>query len=138
MPLLRRSIEINAAPPEVWRHFIDPALAKPWMGLRLTCGWNVGDELIISDTPLGDDYSERGTLLAFVPGSLLSFTHLSPLWGISEHATLSFQLEPRAHGCVVTLIHELPDVEAILEHSDFFWRVGFELLKKQVEATSRP
>lgn len=92
---------------------------------------------MITETPLGPDYSERGTLLAFEPGRYLRYDHWSPLWRIPDvpenRAVVSLEVEPDGDGTRVLFRHELPVVEAIAEHSDFFWRIGLAQLKKMVE-----
>src|SRR5262245_64404091 len=133
-PAAERSVIIAGAPADVWRALIDPELAPRWMGMRITGSWQVGSAVTITDTPLGPDYRECGTLLAFEPGRLLRYDHWSPLWGIPDspgnRAVVTLRVEPDTDGTRVTFTHALPKVAAIAEHSDFFWRVALGLLRE--------
>jgi uncharacterized protein YndB with AHSA1/START domain len=135
--LVERSVNIMAAGDDVWRAIVDPEIAPQWMGMRVVCSWEVGSSVTLSETPLGADYAENGTLLAFEAGRLLRFDHWSPLWrvpdGRGNRAVVTLRLEAQGDATRVLLTHELPAVEALAEHSDFFWRVGLAQLKKLME-----
>jgi hypothetical protein len=79
--LVKRSLNVAAAPVEVWQAIVDLELGARWMGICIVCNWEIGGAVTLTDTPLGPDY---------------------------------------------------PVVEALAEHSDFFWRVGLGQLKKLV------
>ncbi len=134
---IERTLTLRAAPSEVWRAIIDPELAAKWMGMRLVSSWEVGSEVLLTDTPLGPRYVERGKVLRFEPGALLQYSHWSKLWRIPDlpenQAVLTFRVAPDGDGARLTFSHQLPAAEALAEHSDFFWRVGLGLLKKLVE-----
>jgi len=136
---IERSVAIRAAPADVWRAFVEPELEKQWMGMRLVCRWEVGGPITLTETPLGPKYVERGTLLAFEPGKLLRYDHWSKLWRVPDtpanRAVVTLRIDPDADGggSTVTFHHDLPAVEALAEHADFFWRVGLGLLKKVLE-----
>src|SRR5262245_60749491 len=136
-PTVELSVLIDGAPADVWRALIDPELAPRWMGMRITCSWEIGSAVTITETPLGPDYRELGTLLAFEPGKLVPFDHWSPPRGRPDtdanRAVVTFRVEPDADGTRVTFTHALPKLEAIAEHSDFFWRVALGLLRELVE-----
>ena len=66
--LVERSVNITAAPADVWRAIVDPEIARQWMGMRIACSWEVGSTVTLTETPLGRDYTEHGTLLTFEPG----------------------------------------------------------------------
>src|SRR5262252_8107996 len=98
------------------------------MDMRIASNWQVGGAITLCETPSGPDYKEHGTLLVFEPGRLLRFNHWSPLWRLPEvagnRAVVTLQIEPDDNGTRVSFTHELPQVEALAEHSNFFWRVG--------------
>jgi uncharacterized protein YndB with AHSA1/START domain len=135
--LVERSVKIMAAPADVWRAIVDPDLARHWMGMRITSSWEVGTTVTLSETPLGTDYIECGTVLAFEPGRLLRFAHWSALWRVPDlpgnRAVVMLKVEPDGEGARVFFSHDLPEVEALAEHSDFFWRVGLAQLKELME-----
>lgn len=126
--LVELAVRLAAPAAEVWRAIVEPELAPRWMGMRITCTWEVGSAITITDTPLGPRYRERGTLLAFEPGTLLRFDHFSELWRVPDapenRAVMTMRVEPDGDASRLSLRHELPAVEAIAEHSAFFWRGG--------------
>jgi len=139
---VERSVSIKAAPADVWRAMVDPELARKWMGMRISCDWVVGSAVTFSETPLGPKYTERGTLLAFEPGKLLSFDHWSRLWRVPDtpenHAVMTLRVEAEGDGTRISFTHQLPVVEALAPHSDFFWRVALAQLRMQMEQTVSP
>jgi uncharacterized protein YndB with AHSA1/START domain len=139
--LVERSVGISAGPADVWRAIVDPDVAPRWMGMRMVCSWEVGSSVTLTETPLGGDYAERGTLLAFEPGALLRYDHWSPLWRVPDvagnRAVVTLRVEADGAGTRVLFRHELPEVEALAEHSDFFWRVGLAQLKRLMETRGR-
>jgi uncharacterized protein YndB with AHSA1/START domain len=136
-PLVELSVTLTASSADVWRALVDPDLAPQWMGMRIACSWEVGSAIKITETPLGPRYSERGTLLAFEPGKLLRFSHWSKLWRLPDapgnRAVMTMRVEPDGDATRLSLRHELPPVEAIAEHSEFFWRGGLYQLSKLLE-----
>jgi uncharacterized protein YndB with AHSA1/START domain len=132
--LVELSVTLAASAADVWRAIVDPELAPQWMGLRIVCNWEVGGAFTITDTPLGPRYREHGTLLAFEPGTLLRYSHWSKLWRLPDapgnRAVMTMRVEPDGDATRLSLIHELPLVEAIAEHSEFFWRGGLYQLRK--------
>ncbi len=135
--LVERSVSIEASPADIWRAIVDPELGLRWMGKRVVCSWEVGSPVTLTETPLGPDYSERNTLLAFEPSRLLRYDHWSPLWRVPDvpgnRAVVTLQVEPDGDQARVLFRQELPVVEALAEHSDFFWRVGLGQLKALME-----
>lgn len=137
--LVERFVTIKAPPADVWRAIVDPEVAPRWMSMRVVSSWQVGGTVTLTETPLGADYTERGTLLAFEAGKLLRYDHWSPLWRVPDvrgnRAVLTLEVEPDGDGTRVVFRHELPIVEALAEHSDFFWRTGLSQLKTLVEGS---
>jgi uncharacterized protein YndB with AHSA1/START domain len=135
--LVELSVTLGASAADVWRAIVDPELAPQWMGLRIACSWEIGSAVTITETPLGPHYSERGTLLAFEPGKLLRFSHWSKLWRLPDapgnHAVMTMRVESDGDATRLSLTHELPPVEAIAQHSEFFWRGGLYQLRKLLE-----
>ena len=132
------SVVVSAPPGEVWQAILDPDLEMRWMGgFRLVSDWEVGGAIGVRGTLQGRTYQERGTVLALDPGALLRYDHWSQLWRVPDlpatRAVLELRLEPVPTGTEVRFRHELPAVEALAEHSRFFWRVSLNQLKKVVE-----
>lgn len=135
--LVERTVTVAAPPEDVWRAIVDPDLSAQWMGMRLVCDWQLGSPILLTETPLGPDYQEQGTLLGFEPGRVLRYDHWSPLWRVLDvpgnRAVVSFELEADGGVTLLSFRHELPIVQAIAEHSDMFWRIGLAQLKELLE-----
>lgn len=135
--LVELSVTLTASAADVWRAIVDPDLALQWMGMRIVCSWEVGSVLTMTETPLGESYRESGALLAFEPGKLLRYSHWSELWRVPDapenRAVMTMRVESDGDATRLSLRHELPAVEAIAEHSAFFWRGGLYQLRKLLE-----
>lgn len=136
---VQRSVHLAAPPDEVWRVLLDPERAPGWLGgFRLEVEPVVGGRFALVGSLGEGAYAERGEVLAFDPARLLRFSHWSALWRVPDvaesRAVMTWSLEPAAApgGTTLSIVHELPDVEAIAEHSDFFWRVGLARLAAMV------
>lgn len=135
---VRRSVVIASPGAEVWRKMFDPETAPLWMGgFQMKSSWEIGSPLTLGGTVSGSHYEERGTVLAFQPGELLCYSHWSRLWRVPDtpenQAVMTFRVEPEGDATRVSITHDLPVVEAIAQHSDFFWRVGLGRLRELAE-----
>jgi uncharacterized protein YndB with AHSA1/START domain len=134
------SIEVAAAPAEVWQALTDPARNERWMGgFRMESSWRPGAPFMISGRLNGHDYRETGTIVAAEPPTLLRYDHWSRLWRVPDRpenrAVMTIRIDPDSeHSCVIFLKHELPAVEAIVPHSRFFWTVALAQLQKLLAA----
>jgi uncharacterized protein YndB with AHSA1/START domain len=80
MPVLKRSLEIDAPATEVWRVLTTPDLVREWAaayqdGLHIRTSWREG-EPVAWKTQDGDTRAE-GTVAAFQPQKLLKFDYIS-------------------------------------------------------------
>lgn len=135
---VQRSVLIAADPAEVWRVMFAPETAPGWMGgFRVASSWEVGGPFALHGMVNGAAHEDAGTLLACEPGKLLRYAHWSGLWRVPDtpenHAVMTFRLDPEGDATRVSITHDLPVVLAIAQHSDFFWRVGLEQLRRLVE-----
>lgn len=127
--------QIPASVADTWRVLVDPDLAPEWLGgFRWVTTWEVGSPFAIEGTLDGEPYREVGTVVAFEAGRTLAYEHWSPLWRAPPEvrARLNFSLEADGDGTRLTLRQDLPEVEALAEHSRFFWRVGLVQLRRLV------
>lgn len=80
MPVLKRSLEIDAPATEVWRVLTTPELVREWAaayqdGLHIRTSWREG-EPVAWKTQDGDTRA-AGTVAAFQPQKLLKFDYVS-------------------------------------------------------------
>lgn len=132
------STSIRGSTEEVWAAMLDAARQPTWLGgFRFEGAWRVGAPLGLVGSLEGKAHREDGVLLGLDPGRLLRYSHFSSLWRVpntaANHAILTLTLEGTAAGTIVSLHHALPEVEAIAQHSRFFWRGALEQLRRLVE-----
>ena len=78
MQILKRSLEIDAPPNEVWRVLTNPELVREWAaayedGISIKTTWREGDPVVWKDPDGGTRSS--GTVAAFEPERLLKFDY---------------------------------------------------------------
>jgi uncharacterized protein YndB with AHSA1/START domain len=79
------SVVINAPRAKVWDALTNPAKVKQYMhGTNLSTDWVVGSPITWRGEWKGQSYADKGTVLAFEPERLLSYTHWSPMGGSED------------------------------------------------------
>ncbi len=78
MPVLKRTLEIDAPPNEVWRVLTTPELVREWAsayldGISIRTSWREGEK-VTWKAPNGSTRA-CGTVAAFQPGRLLKFDY---------------------------------------------------------------
>lgn len=136
--VVERSVVIRAAVDATWRAMMDPELGHRWLGgFRFVSSWEVGGPVSMVGTLNGEDYRDVGTVRMFEAGRVVQYDHWSTLWRVPDapenRAVLTFSVEPEGEGTRVAIRHELPAVEALAQHSNFFWRGALEQLRRLVE-----
>jgi uncharacterized protein YndB with AHSA1/START domain len=137
----RKSIRIAASVERVWQTLTDPDLVREYMhGTSLETDWNVGSPVAWSGEWKGQSYRDKGTVLAVERGSLLSYTHWSPLGGSEDrpenYHTVTFQLQPSGAGTTLDLIQDNnPTQEAAEQMADNNWGPMLDALKKVAEGS---
>lgn len=131
-------MDVRADAEAVWRRIVDAEAQPAWLGgFRFATSWEVGGAFGLVGTLNGEEHRETGTLLAFEPARRLRYDHWSALWSVPDHpenrAVLTLSLAPRPEGCVVSIHHVLPAVEALPQHAAFFWRGALYQLGRLAE-----
>ncbi|MBU1377722.1 MAG: SRPBCC domain-containing protein [Alphaproteobacteria bacterium] len=80
MPILKRSLEIDAPANEVWRVLTTPELVREWAaayqdGLSIRTSWREGEPVTWKTS--GGDTRAAGKVAAYRPGKLLKFDYAS-------------------------------------------------------------
>lgn len=139
---IERTITINAPTSTVWDTLTQPSLMKQWMGgddyrLNIQTNWQINGPVTITGfhhLP----FENKGTVLQFDPGKIVSYTHLSSLSrlpdALENYVVITFQLATINDQTALTLtINNFP-TETIYRHLDFYWRTTIVMLKKFIEA----
>lgn len=107
-PIVELTRRIDAAPSRVWRALTSPALIKRYFfGSDVETDWQVGRSIRFRGEFNGRHYEEKGTILAFEPEKLLSYSHWSPLSGSADsdenYQVVTFGLKPEDGATIVTI-----------------------------------
>ena len=138
---IENTLVINAPATTVWDNLTQPPLMTQWMGgddhqLRIKTNWQVKGPITMTGfhhLP----FENKGTVLQFDPGKILSYTQLSSLSRLPDqpgnYSVITFLLTPAKDQTSLTLtINNFP-TETIYRHLDFYWRATLVLLKKFIE-----
>lgn len=138
-----RSVEIDAAPAEVWRALTDPPSIRAWISdddIQVTTRWEVGGPILLRGNLHGEiPFENRGTVQAFEPERILQYSHWSTLsrHALSDapenHVIFRFTLTPSGSGTRLDLtLSNLVDY-AVYKHLDFYWGTTLVILKRYCE-----
>ena len=113
---------------------------KRWMSeteIDIITDWVVGKPINICGDWYKTGFVNKGTVLAFIPEQILSYSHLSSLSRLPDtaenYSLITFTLIPREQSTVLALtLNNFPN-EVIYKHLAFYWNVTLELLKKFIE-----
>jgi uncharacterized protein YndB with AHSA1/START domain len=145
MHVIEKTVVIAAPPAAVWNALTDPAAMSAWMGepemaIEVDTDWRPGSAIVIRGVHHGP-FRNEGTVLDFVPGALLRYTHLSSVSGLADvpahHSVIAFELAAVDGGTAVRLAVEGFATETIFRHLDLYWRGTLDVFKTYAESRAR-
>jgi uncharacterized protein YndB with AHSA1/START domain len=106
--IAEKQVTIKASAAAVWRALTDPQLVKQYMhGTNMQTTWEIGSPITWRGEWQGKTYEDKGTVLAFVPRTLLKTTHWSPMGGSDDkpenYHTVTYELAEHGAETVLTL-----------------------------------
>jgi uncharacterized protein YndB with AHSA1/START domain len=106
--IAEKQVTIRASAAAVWRALTDPQLVKQYMhGTNMQTTWEIGSPIAWRGEWQGRPYEDKGTVLAFVPLTLLKTTHWSPMGGSDDkpenYHAVSYELAEHGDETVLTL-----------------------------------
>jgi uncharacterized protein YndB with AHSA1/START domain len=131
-------ITINASVDKVWDALIKPELIKKYFfGTDTHTSWKEGTPIRFTGEWEGKKYEDKGTVLAFKPKRLISYTYWSSMSGIEDkpenYVTVTYELTEQNGSTLLEVTQEnIPD-EKMKDHSEENWNKVLEGLKKLVE-----
>jgi uncharacterized protein YndB with AHSA1/START domain len=133
------SIVINAAPAEVWEALTTNETRKQWFfGVDTETDWSVGSPIVHRGEYQGQDYVDKGTVLAFEPGNLLVHTHWSSVSGVPDvpenYQTVSWVLTEENGHTKLTVTDDNIRSEDARATSDQAWEAALSALKEVAES----
>ena len=105
------TVVIDAPRANVWDALTNPAKVKQYMhGTNMSTDWKVGSPIAWKGEWEGQSYVDKGTVLAFEPERLLSYTHWSPMGGSEDkpenYHTVTYELVEDGGKTTLTLTQD--------------------------------
>lgn len=139
-PVVEKSVEISAAPSDVWRALTEPEQMTQWMnGAQIESVWEIGSDIIFTGTMpnFNRKYRDRGTVLAMEREKRLQYSHwseMSRLPDIPQNRTIiTLILDRMDEKTLLTVRHGNFNSEAEYKHANFFWNIALHHLKNLLE-----
>lgn len=137
---VQKTVFINAPARKVWESITTPALIREWLSdtpIEVESKWEEGGEMIFRGKWHSRSYEDKGTILSYLPGQTLKYTfwsHLSQLPDVPEnYSVIEFSLKPLENGTELTLTQSNFILDTIYRHSNYYWTLTLDRLKKSIE-----
>lgn len=141
IPVVNKSILINAPLERVWEILTIPELLKQWMfptELEIMTDWQVGSPFIIRGILHGIPFENKGTVIKFEPRRVLQYSHLSSVSRLADepanYTTIEFRLTPvsRNETDLALTLQNFP-TQVIYKHLNFYWNSALAVIKQRLE-----
>lgn len=122
----KSSIEIKSAKSKIWEALINPELAKTYFfGAQVSSDWKEGNSITFTGSYNGNNYEEKGILLAVKQEKQLQYTHWSNLDGIPDipenYRVWTFDLIDKVNHVKFSVTEDNIPTEKQKLRSDEFW-----------------
>jgi uncharacterized protein YndB with AHSA1/START domain len=136
--IAKATVRINGSATMVWNALTEPALIEKYMmGSKVISDWKEGSSITWKGEWKGKPYEDKGTILQLKPGTLLSYSHYSPLSGLPDtpenYHTVTIELAEAGESTSVSLSQNNNPTEEARQHSEKNWKMMLDGLKKLVE-----
>lgn len=132
-----KTVYISASTSKVWDSITKPELMKLWMldtEINITSDWQVGSSIIFKGNLHWINFENKGTILQLEPEIILEYSFWSTLSEQSDkpenYSVVTFRLNPLENGTTLTFTQGNFATETEYKHSNFYWNVSLEILKK--------
>lgn len=146
---ITQSIEINAAPAQVWLALTEPGAGGKWRDAEFHTDWTPGVPFEITARVGEKKYRDKGLVVRFQPPTLLEYTYWSRVSGLPDtpecRSTIRMSLHPHNSATLLTVEHQVPPSpvkrgqgweigpESGWKHVQFYWRMTLPILKEVIE-----
>jgi uncharacterized protein YndB with AHSA1/START domain len=132
------SITITAPASKVWEALINPEVIKQYMfGTTVISDWKVGSSIVWKGIWQSKPYEDKGTILKFEPGKLISYSHFSPLAGKEDkpenYHTVTIELQAKGARTALSLSQDNNPTKEAKLHSEENWAIMLDMMKKYLE-----
>lgn len=136
--IARVSINVNASKEKVWNALVDPKAIKQYMfGTDVVSDWQEGSPIIWKGEWQGKPYEDKGVILKLKPLQTISYSHFSPLSGLSDkpenYHTVTVELAEEGDQTRVALAQDNNATEEERDHSANNWEIMLASLKMYLE-----
>jgi uncharacterized protein YndB with AHSA1/START domain len=134
--------DIEAPPEQVWAALTEPEQVKQYFfGTQLATDWRPGSPITWSGEYNGQQYEDKGEVIAVDRPRRLEHTHFSPMTGAEDrpenYHRVVWTLQASDSGTHVTVAQDNNADDEAAQHTEQNWRTVLDGLKKHVEAASR-
>ncbi len=137
--IVSKTIHINAPVLAVWNALTNHDIIKLWISegeINVISDWKVGSSIVFSGSWHGIELKDKGTICKFEPGKVLQYNYWSKLSRLPDapenYSVISFELSSKENQTIVTLTQTNFVTETMYKHSNFYWGVALEMLRKVV------
>ncbi|MGZ4034030.1 MAG: SRPBCC family protein [Bacteroidia bacterium] len=138
--VVNKTITIDATVAIVWKTLTDPELIRRWMSdyeINIISEWKVGSSIISKGDLHGINFENKGIILQFEPEKIFEYTFWSTLSEQADipenYSVITFRLSPTGNKTTLIFMQKNFIAETTFKHSDFYWRVTLETIKKLIE-----
>ena len=137
--VVRKSVEINATPAEVWKAMTDPEITKRWvMGLEVSSDWKAGSPIIWRGISNGREIIHKGQVLKIEPGRFLQISDFGLETGLEDldvnYTRITYELSVKSERTVLTVTEDrFNGDENRYKDAESFWSKVLPGIKAIVE-----
>jgi uncharacterized protein YndB with AHSA1/START domain len=135
--IISKTITINATTSKIWNCLTTPALIKLWMSdteMKIISDWVIGSTIIFETTVNG---KYKGKILLLEPEKVFKYTSYSKVFRLPDepenYSIIEFKLVPLKDQTILSITHSNLLAETAVEHSNFYWNVALENIRKLSE-----
>lgn len=131
-------ISVNAPRDQVWDALVDPEAIKHYMfGTHVISDWREGSRIVWKGEWEGRSYEDHGQILKIMPGTMIQYSHFSPLSGLPDepqnYHKVTITLSDDGSHTMVSLEQDNIADEEEQAHSESNWGMMLAALKNYLE-----
>ncbi len=135
---INKTFEIKADRLAVWDALINPEKIKQYFfGINVISDWKVGSPILFQYEMEGQEFKDKGNILAIEPGRLLQYNYWSAYSGLEDkeenYSIVTYKLDTRDKGTILTLTQQGFANEQAKEHAKNSWGVVLDNMKELIE-----
>ena len=133
-----KSITINAPASRVWEIITTPGLIKDWLSekeISVISEWKEGSPIIFHGKRI--EIVGKGVILKLEPEKAFQYSYWTSISRMPDtaenHSIIGYHLEEDKWKTILTLTHENLIAETAWEHSNFYWMIALNEIRKMAE-----